>query len=347
LVQLVDDTLREGLQSPGISFKIEEKIKIAELLGKSGIENAIVSYPSAHWSEKKVTEEIINKKLIKNVYGLGRAIKSDIDEIFNCGAHIALHFPFKYENIDKIIDDIKYSLKKDEFTSVALVDVVANRSAVIDILKKLDEIGLRKVQLPDTTGNATPKFMRNLIKDSLKILKNNIDIEVHCHNDYGLSVSNCLAAIEEGATSVSVTVYGIGERNGIADLFVMYNALKKEGYNLRLDETALLELYKYVEDLILKKIGYKFFFYNFPIVGINTNTMTAGTHASYISVFSQERFSVNVYAGKSLIKKILDKYGINLSDEKLASLVNLVKEISVKDGKALTYEDVLKLSKEV
>jgi len=347
LVQLIDDTLREGLQSPGISFKIEEKLKIAELLGKAGIESAVVSYPSAHWSEKKITQEIINKKYLKNVYGLGRAIKKDIDEIFNTGAHIALHLPFKYDNLDNVIEDIKYSLKKDELTTVALVDVVTNKSLILDILKKLDEIGLKKVQLPDTTGNANPKFMRDLIKEAMKSIKNNIDIEVHCHNDYGLSVSNCLAAIEEGASSVSVTVYGIGERNGIADLYVMYNALKKEGYKLDLVEERLLDLYEYVGELILNKIGYKFFFYNFPIVGINTKTMTAGTHASFLSVFSQDIFSVNVYAGRSLIKKILEKYGVSLNEEKLNSLVEIVKNISVNEGRALTYDEVLKLSKEV
>ncbi|WP_292319111.1 hypothetical protein [Caldisphaera sp.] len=347
MVQLIDDTLREGLQSPGISFKMEEKLKIADLLGKSGIENAIVSYPSAHWSEKKITEEIIDKKLIKNTYGLGRAIKKDIDEILSTGAHIALHLPFKYNNIDSVIEDIKYAIKKDELTSVALVNIVDNKSLIIDILKKLNEIGLKKVQLPDTTGNANPKFMRNLIKEAIESLKNNIDIEVHCHNDYGLAVTNCLAAIEEGASSVSVTVYGIGERNGIADLYVMYNALKEEGYKLDLSEEGLQNLYKYVGELILNKIGYKFFYYNFPIVGINTKTMTAGTHASFTSVFTQELFSVNVYAGKSLIKKILEKYGVNLSEEKLTKLVNLVKDISVNEGRALTYNEVLKLSKEV
>ena len=285
--------------------------------------------------------------MIKNTYGLGRAIKKDIDEILSTGAHIALHLPFKYNNIDSVIEDIKYAIKKDELTSVALVNIVDNKSLIIDILKKLNEIGLKKVQLPDTTGNANPKFMRNLIKEAIESLKNNIDIEVHCHNDYGLAVTNCLAAIEEGASSVSVTVYGIGERNGIADLYVMYNALKEEGYKLDLSEEGLQNLYKYVGELILNKIGYKFFYYNFPIVGINTKTMTAGTHASFTSVFTQELFSVNVYAGKSLIKKILEKYGVNLSEEKLTKLVNLVKDISVNEGRALTYNEVLKLSKEV
>jgi 2-isopropylmalate synthase len=127
----------------------------------------------------------------------------------------------------------------------------------------------------------------------------------------------------------------------------MYNALKKEGYKLDLVEEKLLDLYKYVGELILNKIGYKFFFYNFPIVGINTKTMTAGTHASFLSVFSQDIFSVNVYAGRSLIKKILEKYGVSLNEEKLNSLVEIVKNISVNEGRALTYDEVLKLSKEV
>ncbi len=347
MIKLIDDTLREGLQSPGLSFTIQEKIKIAELLGKAGIETAIVSYPSAHWSEKKVTEEIISKNLIKNVYGLGRAIKNDIDEIYNTGAHIALHFPFIYENIDKVIEDIKYAIKKDDLTTVALVDVVSNRSSIINILKKLYDIGLRKAQLPDTTGKAMPPFMRDLIKEVKMNFKEDMEVEVHCHNDHGLAIANCLAALEEGASSVSVTVYGIGERNGIADLYIIYNALKKYGKQINLNEDHLSNLYKYVGELLINKVGYQFFFDNFPIIGTNTNIMTAGTHASYQSLFSQKGFSVNVYAGKSLIKKILQSYNINLSDEKLTALVNIIKDKSVNEGRALTYDEVLKLSKEV
>ncbi|AFZ69958.1 isopropylmalate/homocitrate/citramalate synthase [Caldisphaera lagunensis DSM 15908] len=346
-MEIVDDTLREGLQSPGMSYKIEEKIKIAEMLGNAGIQNALVSYPSAHWSEKKVTEDIIKRKLIKNVYGLGRAFKNDIDQIYETGAHISLHFPFKYDNIDKVIEDIKYAIKLDDMTTVALVDVVSNKEIIINILRKLKEIGLKKVQLPDTTGNANPVFMRSLIKQAINEIGKDVEIEVHCHNDYGLSIANCLSAIEEGASSVSATVYGIGERNGISDLFTIYYALKKMGYNISLNEQALFELYDYMKELILKKIGVEFFIKNFPIVGENTNIMTAGTHAHFSSVFSQEKYSINVYVGRSMIKKILEKYKISLSDEKLSRLVELIKDVSVNEGKSLSYDDVLKLSKEV
>ncbi len=82
-----DDTLREGLQTPGFALTIEEKLKIAELLHDTGIRRALVSYPSAHVSESIVTRKIVDGKYFEKTFALGRALKEDIDAI------VMLKFP--------------------------------------------------------------------------------------------------------------------------------------------------------------------------------------------------------------------------------------------------------------
>jgi len=72
---IIDDTLREGLQSPNVAFKFEEKIHLAKLISDAGIERAIVSHPSAHRSEFEATKVIVDKKVFKETFALGRIKK--------------------------------------------------------------------------------------------------------------------------------------------------------------------------------------------------------------------------------------------------------------------------------
>ncbi len=343
---ITDDTLREGLQTPNFSYTIDEKIKIAKLLSEAGIRRALVSYPSAHSSEFEVTRKIVENRYFDETFGLGRTLERDIDRIDDTGASISLHLPFSLDDLDGVLKAIRYASTKGKTVEVGLVGVTKyDENELIKLARKVVEAGADVVQLPDTTGLATPSRMMRIVKS----VKNNIEakLEVHCHNDFGGSVANAMAGIEAGADLVDGTVFGLGERNGITDIASISSLLEREGYKTGINQDALLEVYRYMENLILEKVGSSLFQSNFPVFGKNTSVHTAGTHAASSSVFAGSNYSVNVYTGKHMIRTILESSKIELPDSALKILVGSIKDLSVSTGKSITVEQINKMAREL
>lgn len=342
-----DDTIREGLQTPGISFTTGEKLEIARILSNAGIKVAMVSYPSAHISELKVTEEIVKRKYFSETYGLGRTLEKDIDIIDSAGADIALHLPFKFEDTSEIIKAVNYASKKGKKLEVALVDVIKfSEDLLMKLCTDLINAGTDTIQLPDTTGMANPVKFERIVSNVRKKFPD-IEIEIHCHNDSGLSLANAIAGLRAGADRVDTTVYGLGERNGITDQMVLVNYMENNGIKTGIDRNKLTKVYDHVFQLIMKKIGPDFFLNNYPMVGKNVNIHTAGTHAAFSDVFHAEEFSVNVYTGKRMVKMILENSGISTSDEQLALVVNTIKDRAVESGEALKTEEIKRIAGEI
>ncbi len=343
---ITDDTLREGLQTPNFSYTIDEKLKLAKLLSDAGIRRALVSYPSAHSSEFEVTRKIVENRYFNETFGLGRTLERDIDRIDDTGANISLHLPFSLEDLDGVLRAIRYASTKEKTVEVGLVGVTKyDENELVKLATKVVEAGADVVQLPDTTGTATPSKMRNIVK----AVKKNVEakLEVHCHNDFGGSVANAMAGIEAGADLVDGTVFGLGERNGITDIASISGLLEREGYKTGVSIDALPEVYRYMENLILEKIGPSLFQSNFPVFGKNTNVHTAGTHAASSLVFTGKNYSVNVYTGKHMIRSILQSSQIELPDCALKTLVDSIKDLSVSTGKSITVEQINKMAREL
>lgn len=347
---IIDDTLREGLQAPGISFTIEEKVELARLIGGAGVEEAVVSHPSAHESEVEVTRLIIEKGYFRRVFGLGRAVREDIDLIASVNANISTYVPFEPDLAIKSLDVIKYAVNRYGRGKLLIEVGVTNVAAydvkqVVKLARELEEVGVDRIQLADSTGRALPSFIDSVVREVRKAVK--VPISVHCHNDYGLAVTNALAAVHAGADYVDATVYGIGERNGITDLVTIANALKLEGYSIKIDLEGIRKAYDYLARLIIDKVGLEFFINNFPVIGLNLGVQTAGTHAAYSSVFRERYYSLNVYVGRSMLRRVLSELGVSVSDEELALLVRRVKDMAVRTGRAVTTQQLLELLREV
>lgn len=342
-----DDTLREGLQAPGMSLTIGEKLEIASLLSEAGLKTALVSYPSAHFSEIEVTRNIVDRKLFRETYGLGRTLEKDIDVIDSTGADIALHLPFKFDGTSEIVKAVRYASTKGRTLEVAVVDVIKyNQDLLYKLCGELVEAGTDILQLPDTTGMANPARFEQIISSIRKKFRD-IEIEIHCHNDYGLSVTNVIAGIEAGADRVDTTVYGLGERNGITDQMVLASYLENSGIKSGIDLKKLSVVYDRVYELIINKMGPEFFSRNYPVVGGNVRVHTAGTHAAFSDVFHAEEFSVNVYTGKSMVRKILENSGISTTDEQLSMIVKRIKDEAVETGMALKTDEIRKIAGEI
>ena len=341
-----DDTLREGLQTPGFSFTIDEKLKMAELLGNSGITRALVSYPSAHSSEEETTRKIVERKYFREVFGLGRTLEADIERIYATGANISLHLPFTLEDLGSVLKAIRYASAKGRIVEVGLVDVTRyTDKELVSLAIKVSEAGADVIQLPDTKGLATPSRMRNIVE----LVKKNVSsqLEVHCHNDNGSSVANAWAGFESGADYVDCSVFGIGERNGITDIASIVRIMELDGRKTGINFPALAKCYEYIHDLILEKIGLSLFDANFPVFGENSSFHTAGTHAASSEVFTGSKYSINVYTGKHMIRNILRTLNLDMSDEMLTELVGMIKDLSVSTGRTVKVEQISKMSREL
>lgn len=342
---ITDDTLREGLQTPGLSYTVDEKLRLARLLSEAGIKRALVAYPSAHSSEFYTAKKIVESGLFSETFTLGRTVPSDIDAIFETGSNISLHFPFRLEKLDQVSDAIRYASRKGRILEVAVVDVIHHSDKeIMDLTRMVVEAGANVVQLPDTTGSGNPARIRSIIRKVKSSF--DVDVEVHCHNDLGGSVANTLAGYEAGADHIDTTVLGLGERNGIADLASVASLLKTEGIDTGINIDKIKGVYDYMINLILEKIGKDFFIDNRPVFGKNTGINTAGTHVAYSDVFSGGGVSVNVYTGKAMIRDILRTSGKDLPDEKLPMIVEEVKNESVETGRAITVDRILKIAEE-
>ena len=342
---IIDDTLREGLQTPGMSYTTDEKIRLSRLIADSGIRRALVSYPSAHWSEAEVTREICSEGIFRETFGLGRTVLSDVDAIAETGANISLHLPFQFENTEGIAEAIRYAARKDRLLEVSVVNIAKfSIGELMKLGRMAEDAGADIVQFPDTTGHASPKLLGAVIREAKKTLK--CQISVHCHNDLGGSIANALEGFNSGADFVDTCIYGLGERNGISDTASIARILELDGHKTGINFEKLSKAYKEVLDMILRKIGPDLFIDNFPVQGKNTLVHTAGTHAASSGTFQGSEYSVNVYTGRSMISSILDSNGIKLPKEKLAELTVEIKDRSVNSGMTLKVEDIIKMAGE-
>ncbi|MGC8608857.1 MAG: hypothetical protein ACP5UV_03180 [Thermoplasmata archaeon] len=208
---------------------------------------------------------------------------------------------------------------------------------IVNMARKFSECGANVIQIPDTRGNGYPERIRNVVKEVMKISRSKI--EIHCHNDRGFAITNTIAGIEAGADYADATIMGIGERNGIADLASLVAYLNDHGLE-KINMDKIEKIYEIMFDMIIKKIGYKFFNDNRPLFGKNVKTVTAGTHSG---TFPSEYYSFNVYAGRNVISNALKMRGITVSNDKISELVAKIKNQSVETGMALGLDDVMKI----
>ncbi len=341
---LTDDTLREGMQAPGISFSVEEKKQLAQRIANCGIEKILISYPPAHHSEWEIARYVSSENIFREVYGLGRSIVKDIDNIHSSGCHLSLHFPFKYESLDEVFDAVKYAVNLDPLTEVSVVDITQySINELLSIVKKLSEMNVGTIQLPDTMGKARPKMIGNIVREAKKISDSRI--EIHCHNDQGFSLANAVSGIEAGADSIDTTFLGIGERNGITDTLSIGRYLVENGIMERSSLDRIRDFSIEFLDIIIRKAGNSFFLDNIPNIGKNILTHTAGTHAAFSGVFGGENFSVNVYTGRSMVKRILAGFDINIKEDQLSKLIESLKNRSAEEGRIIQTEEVIEEAK--
>jgi isopropylmalate/homocitrate/citramalate synthase len=368
-ILVVDQTIREGMQHRGLMFSYEERIKMIDFQSRLNVDISAAAYPPAHETERVILNKI-NKQCIENAYnvrpaGHCRALLDDVKFLIGSGIdQFHLHSGISEDFVEKfgekkifsnLIDAIKYIRENSEHPviEVSLLDVGKTEK---QLLKKLasfliNDLEVDILTLPDTSGVMMPMHYYDLISDICKVNPHGkTRISAHCHNDLGMANSNSIMGVLGGASAIEVSAFGIGERNGIGDLFIVGKVLKREGFRIKLniENVALFkDYYNYVNELYLNKIGEPILNFNTPFFGASAVTHVAGTHGigEYgINGRKEETdYYFNVLTGKNNLKKFAIIQGFDIDDAIAKKSVSEIKNLSAEMQRSLHKEEVINI----
>ncbi|CEG11102.1 2-isopropylmalate synthase (fragment) [groundwater metagenome] len=286
-IKIFDTTLRDGEQTPGVAITSQDKFKVADALVELGVDIIEAGFPSASEGEENTVKEI-SKNFPGKICGLARCTKNDIDaciktdvdliHIFIATSPIHMKYKLKMTEeqvTEKIRESIQYCKDQGFKVHFSLEDATrTEENFMIRTCRLADEMNVNYINIPDTVGVCTPERMRHIISMLRKEIST--PLAVHCHNDFGLAVANTLAGIEEGVVLPHVTINGVGERAGNADLEQVVMGCKilyANKFETNIKTEKIYETSKLVERLYGIKISP-----NFPFVGDNAFAHEAGIH---------------------------------------------------------------------
>ncbi len=223
---IVDTTLRDGEQSPGIALGVEDKLLIAGLLDQIGVYEIEAGVPVISRSEEEGIRRIIEMKRNAKISVWCRMNVQDVKRSLDCRPDI-LHIgvPVSYVQIYSKLKKNKgwvvrstlecIDIVKSHNTDVTVGLEDASRSDIgflLSLIKELQNAGVTMVRIADTVGVLTPVRTKELVRAIKEY--SDIKIEMHVHNDLGMAVANSIVGAKEGADYIDCTLFGIGERSG-------------------------------------------------------------------------------------------------------------------------------------
>ncbi len=378
-VFIFDTTLRDGEQTPGISFTLQEKITIARQLDKLGVDIIEAGMPVVSKGDYEACKKISKLGLNCEVIGLARAAKADIDKVIECdmnSIHVFiatsdLHLKDKLkmtrtEVLSAITHEVQYA--REHFNIVEFSAEDATRTD-LDFLIKANkaavDAGATRINVPDTVGTIIPAGFSYIIRKLREELPKNVRISCHCHNDFGLAVANTLAGIEQGAAQAHTTVIGIGERAGNAAMEqVVMSLYALYGVKTNINYKSIYETSTLVEQLTNLRIPP-----NFPLVGGNAFRHESGIHAHAVIMNPRtyepigpdligiprsdavedvvlQSISIGKHSGGHAIASKLNSLGIMVDKLQLEEIKERIKVIGDK-GKKITDQDLVAIAQAV
>ena len=369
-VGLLDSTLREGEQTPGVSFTVDQKVEIAKALSEAGVQMIEAGHPAVAPDVYEAVKRIIRLKregvIRSEIVAHSRAVKRDIevaaelepDRIAIFYGVSDIHLKYKHrvsrEQALSIIGEmVEYAKQHGVRVRFTAEDATrADYEYLVEVVRTARDAGADRVSIADTVGIATPAFMRKLF-ESLSRDAPGVEFDVHAHNDLGLATANSLAAVEGGATIIHVTVNGLGERAGITPLHEAAVALKVH-YGV---EVVNLKMLPKLSRLVERYSGIPVP-PNTPVVGDNAFTHKAGVHVAGILanpatyepfppelVGRTRDYVIDKYTGRKAVKARLEKLGVTVTDRELDEIVRRIKQRP--DIRYLRDEDLLEIASEV
>ena len=353
-IKILDSTLREGEQHPGISFSVKQRIQIAWMLDSFGVDQIEIS-PVVSSDHAEATKIIIKQGLKADILAHVRAIKKDIDVALSCDAK----WVATYMGISDLHLSTKLKITKEQAKSRALevADYIKSHGLkarftmedasrtdpnfLLEMCREINRVGIERISIPDTVGIMAPTGMRKLVT----LVHENIDttktsLDVHCHNDVGLALANALAGCDAGADQIHATIDGLGERTGIpslAETAVALTLIYKCNNDLRLH--MLKDLSRTISQytgLVVPESK--------PVVGESAYKHKAGTHLAAIlrnpsayeilepkSVGNRRKIVFGELAGKNGAAYLLSMLGLRTDNQEAETLAHGLKQLRMGD----------------
>ena len=369
-VEILDTTLRDGEQTPGVAYTPNEKLQIANLLlEKLHIDRIEVASARVSAGEQEGVKKIIDwatkKGYVQQVEILGFTDNHrSVDWIVAAGGKVInlltkgseKHCRVQLrkeprEHFAQVAAEIEYAVSQGLTVNVYLEDwsngMRDSLPYVFAFVQELRKCQVSRIMLPDTLGMLDPEHTAMYFKWMLHAFPE-MRFDFHGHNDYGMVTANSLAAVRAGANGVHTTVNGLGERAGNQNLFEIVAVINDmSGRKTKTRENQFEYASRVVQTLSGKRVAA-----NAPIIGGDVFTQTCGVHADgdkkgnlYANPLLPERFSrkrryaLGKLSGKASIDKNLEEMGMELDQELRDKVLQEVIRLGDKK-KSVTPEDL-------
>jgi 2-isopropylmalate synthase len=296
-IQILDTTLRDGEQSPGIALQPHEKAEIAEQLERLGVDVIEAGFPGASPGDFEGVRAVAAAVGAPTVAAFARTRREDIEAAGHALAgarrsriHLvlatsALHMEKKLRlEPQEVVRQARwaagFAAERADEVEFSCEDATRSDPAfVARVCRAALEGGVTIINLPDTVGYALPAQYASFIGDIRRRCPEvrDVTLSVHCHDDLGMSVANSLAGIQAGAGQVECTINGLGERAGNASLEEIVVALKVRSDYFDVETGIDTTLIAATSRLVSERTGYAVQ-RNKAVVGANAFAHEAGIH---------------------------------------------------------------------
>ncbi len=369
-IEILDTTLRDGEQTQGVSYSPLEKLHIATVLLRDvKVDRIEVASARVSAGEEEavrlITEWASQNGMLSKIEVLGFVDgECSLSWIRNAGGRVinllckgSLRHLEKQlrktpeEHVSDIRKVVKMASENGMQTNIYLEDwsngMISSEEYVMFMVDSLKNDKISRFMLPDTLGILNPDktylFCRKMTERYPTL-----NLDFHAHNDYDLAVANVYAAITAGIRGIHVTVNGMGERAGNAPLSSVIGIINDHFEAITgINEYEITRISRIVETFSGIRIPV-----NKPVIGANVFTQTSGVHADgdnkdnlYCSNLRPERFgrkrqyALGKQSGKATIRKNLEEFGLELTQEALARVTERVIELGDKK-ETVTSEDL-------
>ena len=373
---IFDTTLRDGAQTEGVDFTVNDKVKIAKRLNDIGVDYIEGGWPGANLTDTEYfnTPQKLDKSIF-TAFGmtkkLGRSADNDpslapvlnantkavciVGKSWDFHVDVALGIT-KDENLINIKETAKYFIKNNRefiFDAEHFFDGYKNNPTyALDCLKQAYDEGARWVVLCDTNGGTLPNEVGEIISAVSKTIPGK-NLGIHAHNDTENAVGNSLTAILAGVRHVQGTINGLGERCGNANLMSIIPTLfLKKSFNEKFETnikkeklSSLTECSRMLDEILNKKPNK-----SSAYVGASAFSHKGGLHVSAVQkdpktyehidpklVGNHRNIIVSDQAGRSNILSKLESYGITI-DSQDSKVQKILEEVKDREFSGYSYD---------
>ena len=360
---IIDDTtLRDGEQTAGVVFSLDEKIRIARMLDEMGVGELECGIPAMGKEEQNSVKALVDLGLNARLITWNRAVPADIQASIDSGVKAVdislsvsdIHIQHKLcKDRNWVKEQLKIALgfakKHNLYVSVGGEDASrADLNFLVELMALAKELGADRFRFCDTLGILDPFTTFEKVSYLAESVK--LDLEVHTHNDLGMATANAVAGIRAGARFVNTTVNGLGERAGNAALEEVVMALKHAcKIELPIDSSRFVEVSKLVGKASCRPVPeWK------AVVGEKVFSHESGIHADGVlkypgnyegydpaEVGLNRHMVIGKHSGRHGLQSRLEGLGIDLKPFEVGTLMARVRTVAQGSKRPLSDKDLL------